>query len=526
MRSSTGRREFLDDALRLAMAATMAAAMTAAGCGWADGGADAVAPDAPATDVPPFDAPPADLANDPATDDAATDDAATDDAATDDATPPADLPPADLPAGDPGADPGTPPGQDLPPVTPGVPILDRAPGLRFDCTVTRGITDHKPLAWGRAAHPLVTTAAGQAFLARVESSQPNPFEPGALAMRVGTFGADGTLGASVVIPSVPDKVSGMAAIPAGDGFLVAWAQESVLTAMRDATGAPVAAPKTLPLPPGDYSTRPVLAALGDGFALALTTPAGAGRSVRFTRLDAQGAAAGMALAFPIQGDGWGDSHVAIAAGGGRFGLLWMESKGGKSRVFFAAVDAAGAVAVGPVVVSDEKDDGFGGVAGFSQPRLALVPVASGWIAAWTEAREGPDFMSGASSLVRLARLDADGSVADRAPVRPAVVDRDEVEPVLAPFQGVVGLFWSSGTHIYVCAGCVPDHAIHFVLLDPYTLAPASEVRSIPPVAGGLLGLSAAAAGDDLLLTAEIGFHVHQEPGSAALACKAKAGETP
>ena len=469
MRMSTGRLGLLD----LALGAAVVVAIAVCGCGGGDAGeSDATSPDVPGLDIP-----------------------------------------ADL-------------GQELPPVAPGVPILDRTPDLRFDCQVTRGITNHTPLAWARSAHPLVTTAAGQVFLARVQSSQPSPFEPGVPSMRVGPFLEDGTLGEAVEIPSVPDKVSGMAAIPAGEGFLLAWAQETVLTALRDGTGAPVAAAKTLSLPSGDYSTRPVLAAQDGGFAMAFSTPTAAGRAVQFTRLDAQGAALGPAHEFPTQGESWGDPGVALAAGGGRWGLLWQEWKDGKSRVTFAAVDAAGALAVDRKVVSSTEDDGFGGMTAFSQPRLALIPVATGWIAAWTEAREGADFQSGASALVRLARLDVDGNVMDRAPVRAAVVDRDEVEPILVPFQGAVGLFWSSGTHIYMCAGCTPDHTIQFVLLDPVTLAPLGAVQSIPPASGGLLGLSVTVDGDALLLTTEIGFHVHQEPGSAALACTALAGGAP
>jgi hypothetical protein len=55
----------------------------------------------------------------------------------------------------------------------------------------------------------------------------------------------------------------------------------------------------------------------------------------------------------------------------------------------------------------------------------------------------------------------------------------------------VGLMWARGSHIYVCAGCVPDHSIEFVVLDPDDLVPLSDVLKISPAEGGLLRRSAA-----------------------------------
>lgn len=82
--------------------------------------------------------------------------------------------------------------------------------------------------------------------------------------------------------------------------------------------------------------------------------------------------------------------------------------------------------------------------------------------------------------------------------------------------------WARGTHIYVCAGCVPDHRIDLLLIDPSDLTPLSEVVSITNgggvKAGGLLRRQITALGQSLLLTYRLSFHVHNTPGSATFAC--------
>ncbi len=413
---------------------------------------------------------------------------------------------------------------DVPPVTPGTPILERTPELRFDCTVGRAIANHSPLQWERNAHALVTTAGGPVFLARVESAPANPFESAPKNLRLSTFAPDGAFGPAIDIAANADTVSGLAAAPAGTGFLVVWADGSLRAALHDAAGAPLEAPRTLAAPAVDERSIPTLAALGDAFGLAYSAPGGTSRAVQFVRLDATGLAVGEPRAFATQGDDWDDPAPIVAAGSGRFGLLWQETREGRGHVYFAAVDAAGAVVVPRTRISTTDEDNVTtGWATFGQARVALTATAEGFLTAWPEIRTGADGFSGASAIIRVARLDPAGRVLEEAPVRAAVVDRDEVQPVFLPFEGAMGLFWSSGSHIYICAGCIPDHSVQFVLLDPETLVPQSAVVSVPPTAGGLLGLTVAASGADLLFTTEIGFHVHSEPGSAALRCTAHGG---
>jgi hypothetical protein len=97
---------------------------------------------------------------------------------------------------------------------------------------------------------------------------------------------------------------------------------------------------------------------------------------------------------------------------------------------------------------------------------------------------------------------------------------DQVEPSFVPWNDdTVALLWASGSHIYICGGCVPDHGMHMVLIDQNTLSPRSNVVQIEPAMGGLLGRSHAVSGSDMLVSVGIQFHVHFEPGFAALHCE-------
>ena len=162
---------------------------------------------------------------------------------------------------------------------------------------------------------------------------------------------------------------------------------------------------------------------------------------------------------------------------------------------------------------------------FASGDLQILPADYGYLLAWTQGSIGEtDFDTGANSggysIVRLQRIDADGeALAPAADVRPMEEDVDEVEPTLIDFGDAVGLLWGRGEHIYICGGCVPNHSVELVLLDPIQLRPVSNVAKVSPTAGGLLRRSAAVAGSNILTALDITFHVHSEPGFAAFECE-------
>jgi hypothetical protein len=209
-------------------------------------------------------------------------------------------------------------------------------------------------------------------------------------------------------------------------------------------------------------------------------------------------------------------------------MIWRSPTDARGGIDFAKADAAGVETVGRKRISVTNAEGtvVGGAAGFDQASNALLAVGGGYIAAWTEVKGG--FASGASSEVRIVRLDASG-VASGAPVpvRPGTADVDEVEPVLVKVGDAAAIAWGRGTHIYICGGCVPDHRIDVLPLDPADLTPLGPVVSLTngatspaTKAGGLLRKRVAVLGNDLLTVYELTFHVSDTPGSATFTCAA------
>ena len=133
--------------------------------------------------------------------------------------------------------------------------------------------------------------------------------------------------------------------------------------------------------------------------------------------------------------------------------------------------------------------------------------------------------------VRFSGLTRAGKSADRAglliawatgaPVRLAAMEDsvDDVEPDLVPFGDALALLWARGSHIYVCGGCVPDHDLHAVLIDPASLDPLSQVVKVSSEQGGLLRRDVAVLDDDLLTTVEVTFHTSAEPAFASFHCE-------
>ena len=93
------------------------------------------------------------------------------------------------------------------------------------------------------------------------------------------------------------------------------------------------------------------------------------------------------------------------------------------------------------------------------------------------------------------------------------------EPALYAKDGQVAVFWTEGQEIYICGGCFPDNSLHLVWIDPTDLVPSSAPLVVPPLAGGITDEQAAFLGDSILVTADLRFHVHSEPGSLALRCR-------
>jgi hypothetical protein len=411
------------------------------------------------------------------------------------------------------------------------PVTSRPSRGTYQCRIQRDRTDYSPRNWSVIAPALVKTTAGAAFLARFESTvaslPPSPFMPPPAQLLVSSFDLAGTLGAPVTIP-VGDTVepSAMAAAPRGDGFVTVWPERDKLRlAAFDAAGRIVLGPKDV-IPDVDLRADPRLAAGADGaFGLVYTAQLGTGSyEARFAVLEPDG---GVRLAprvlTAMQGTAFARPAPVIVGTAGGYAMVWRDASDPSGGIDFAAADARGAEVVARHRISAPAGPGVvvGATGAFDSPTNALVPTTDGFVAAWTEARRGE--RRDAGSVVRLARIDSAGNRLG-APValRAFQADVDEVEPTLVPFGDAIAVLWGHGSHTYACGGCVPDHRIDLLIVDPATLTPVSNLLSLSnggsPMAGGLLRARVAVLGDAFLATYLLTFHTYATPGSAAFVC--------
>lgn len=414
------------------------------------------------------------------------------------------------------------------------PITARTSRGSQQCRIVRDRTDHTPRHW-RASPAMVTTSGGSVYFARREAMSDTPIIPVAGQLLVGSFAADGSFGApTVVTPAPASDVGALAAIPSGTGFAVVWVDGGKLRfGAFDANGASLAAPKDI-AGGMDPLVTPKLAAGPDGGYGVIYAPQTAPnqREVHFIVLDATGAVkspvrrldqAGPAPQFPAL------PAPTIVAGATGYAMIWRDPRDGRGRIDFAKADASGGELIPRrrISVTNAADTVVGGGSGFEAPTNALIETSAGYLAAWTEAHRSQSLDQGAWATVQLARLDASGTRQGApVPMRAPTDSIDEVEPSLVRFGNAVGVMWARGSHIYICAGCVPDHRIDLLLIDPVDLTPLSNVISVTNgasatagvKAGGLLRRQVAVQGNSLLTTYQLTFHVHATAGSATFAC--------
>ena len=154
------------------------------------------------------------------------------------------------------------------------PLTERTPRNDFGCSVTRERTDHTPRYWGYGGHDLQVTTLGTAFLVRVESMPPNPFEAAPANFITSSVAGDGTFGPNVVLaPNDPAEILWPTVASRGDGVAVVYVDGTRLRFVAfDGTGQVVVAAKDIPGITADFQTRPKLAPSGSGFGLVYHRP--------------------------------------------------------------------------------------------------------------------------------------------------------------------------------------------------------------------------------------------------------------
>jgi hypothetical protein len=413
----------------------------------------------------------------------------------------------------------------------GATILERPSSGEFACVVDRSAMNLAPRRWFgvEPTHTLVESGTTTWSLRR-EDLPAMPFDPIDVKLVLSTFSPTLELGVSRVISE--QQAGSIFAAQNADGFAAVWTATSVRIARFDRAGAPIGPSVALPSTFGTVqgrgspkATLPILAAQPDGYGVAYGWRDSLSDQAKlfFLPLDARGREAGPPVQIAQNGAPYRAIHGKIVATEDGYAIVWALFVVDRSEVFFARLDRQGRVTRGPIQLSNASGEGFssGGETGFAAARLALIRRGEGFVAAWTETYEEKSIDTFGYSIVRIAELEADGSLRSTPqPLQRPERDIDHTEPVIMPFGDRTAVLWSRGSHIILCAGCVPNHAIQMVLLDPGTLSPVSEVVSLPPAESGLIGYSSAVSGSKILLTFKITFHVYDTPGAGAFRCDA------
>ena len=124
-----------------------------------------------------------------------------------------------------------------------------------------------------------------------------------------------------------------------------------------------------------------------------------------------------------------------------------------------------------------------------------------------------------SAIIRVGVVDGEGNATLHALQAPV----DQIEnraPTFVQLSDGIGLAWTSGSIIWVCGGCITDYDVHFVVLDPETLVPASQVVTHLHQNNGINSPAVAVAGDDLLTGGNLDFHALTIPATGTMRCVA------
>ncbi len=200
--------------------------------------------------------------------------------------------------------------------------------------------------------------------------------------------------------------------------------------------------------------------------------------------------------------GWVSDPDTVASPRG-VAISWAVSAEGGSECRLALIDKGGVV-LEPTTLSPP---------GVKCRHPTAVERDGGVLAAWSET--GDDH-----AVTWLAEVLDDGTVTSRTPLAASQAELLRELPALGWLGDDLLLVWSEGTHVEICAGCLPDHELRWVLLDASTLDPLSEVQGASsPNGGGMQRTRVLPTSGGAVLAYDTVFHGYNRAGSAALRCE-------
>jgi hypothetical protein len=222
-----------------------------------------------------------------------------------------------------------------------------------------------------------------------------------------------------------------------------------------------------------------------------------------------------AMSVLVQNDSILFLYDAVGFDGG-YAMGYGFNDGAKPVGRYVAYDASLTQRHGPVTVEL-------GSSGYWGSRMNLMPRKDRVLMASVNG-EGSFETGQIATYVELSTIDNTGKLVGGVErLQAPIADVENGSPLLVPLGNDLGLIWSKGSVIYICAGCTPDNALNFVMLDGSTLRPKSEVVSLPSPdeGGGLTEGELMGTAEDLVLLTSVQYHVTSAMALGRISCKAK-----
>lgn len=398
-------------------------------------------------------------------------------------------------------------------VDPGTPILERPMQQTHTCTETLPPTQPDPGDWTPGG--LALDSEGAAWVARA-----------GVTLGVSTIGVDGTLGPLVGLDADQFTVGRTEMVVQGGRVIIVWGKslpngDSTLSFAAVEDGSVVVQAKNIVGTTSYFIHSVSLAPAPNGEVAVLWADSSVQGELqmRFARIDGQGNLTGDPIEIGNVGSITGSSEGVLVTTPTGYAVAWTATVGsGLSEVWFATMDGDGKFLLAPKRISQEAGQGYRASIGYRRGSTPLLVEGDGYLLAYSLSYFNEDYANPKGwATVELAAIDSDGStVAHRlhAPVN----DVFSSYPTLFRLDGTLGLLWSSGTAIYVCAGCFVDNDLKMVLLDPDALVPASEVATHTHAQHGYVQPATVVLGQDVLTVASQDFHALSYPAAAAMHC--------
>lgn len=385
------------------------------------------------------------------------------------------------------------------------PILEREPAISHTCSELRPMT--------QPAGAMSTLLGGLVELGGhfyvVESTD---------VLELSEITLDGDWSNALTLNGTPFEARQATATIVGGDVVAAWTQGNSTQHVGMARVAPnmtfVAGPLELTETGASASSVAAIVPHEDGsMALLFGASSGGGQTtLRYLNLDADLTSAGA----PVDVDSFSEAYFASAGAAPTADGGLAVAYAADQEIRFVVLDASGTPRFAPKRISRAAGGGWSSSMEYA-PRANVIAVGDHTWVAFTE-RYAIEEQQMGHGIVRVADVDAEGNATLHALEAP--VDQLEQRwPSFVTVDDRIGIVWTKGSITWICAGCISDYDMSFMLLDPAGLVPASERVTHLHTTNGIVAPMAVVSGGDILDAAVLDFHALTLPASGAIHCE-------